>query len=160
MDEWSQWCCWSDLKRERAVKLNNCHYKCSAEPSCLCDTRHLLWMQDGLFSFVLLYLLLSPYFVWATCALYSFILHKLAEAICQKSSKNYIPQYVWQRAWVAQSNSVLVRLWWLFCRSRCEWHLFSNLPASCLSTSKGQGLIVEWIRAAGILLDIFNDDAK
>lgn len=114
MDEWSQWCCWSDLERERAVKWNNCHYKCSAEPSCLCDTRHLLRMQDVLFSFFLLYLLLSPYLVWATPALYSFILHKLAEAICHKSSKNYIPQYVWQRAWAAQSNSVLARLWWLF----------------------------------------------
>lgn len=48
------------------------------------------------------------------CALYSFIPHKLEEAIYQKSSKNYIPQYVWQRAWAAQSNSVLAWLWWLF----------------------------------------------
>ncbi len=54
--------------------------------------------------------------------------------------------------------------WWDYddfsCRSRCEWHLFSNLPASCLSTSKGQGLIVEWIRASCILLDVFHDEAK
>ncbi len=47
-----------------------------------------------------------------------------------------------------------------FCRSRREWHLFSDLPASYPSTSKGQGLLFEWFQAAGILLDVFHDEAK
>lgn len=89
---------------------------------------HLLWMHDSLFSFFLsLYLLLSPCFVWATRALYSFILHKLGEAIYQKSSKNYIPQCLTKSLSSSKQQCACMIIMTFFCRSRRQWHLFSLL---------------------------------
>lgn len=99
-----------ELSKETNVTANvRLSHLAFVTPATCCECKTVF----SLF-FFLLYLLLSACFVWATCALYSFILHKLAEVICHKSSKNYIPQYVWQRAWAAQSNNVRPRLlWWL-----------------------------------------------
>lgn len=77
--------------------------------------------------FFSLYLLLSPCFVWATRALYSFILHKLGEAIYQKSSKNYIPQCLTKSLSSSKQQCACMIIMTFFCRSRRQWHLFSLL---------------------------------
>lgn len=130
-------------------KRNDYDCKCSVEPLVV-----NAW-QSFLIFFI--YLLLSPCFVWATCALYSFILHKLEEAIYQKSSKNYIPQYVWQRAWASSEQQCAGKIMMTFFVDRDVSDIY--FP-SCLSISKGQGLPFEWFQAAGILLDVFHNEAK
>lgn len=118
---------------------------------------HLLWMHDSLFSFFFsLYLLLSPCFVWATCALYSFILHKLEEAIYQKSSKNYIPQCLTKSLSSSKQQCAGMIMMTFFVDRDVSDIYFP----SCLSISKGQRLPFEWFQAAGILLDVFHNEAK